>query len=140
MKFRISEKYRLEIYWGKVVYEQEGIAKLEECYLSGPALKEVEEINQKDHIDLDFTKQYIVFVPSYYVARLSWNGAKQASNRIYLKDVSLENKHINSVPNLNHDDFIVIDTKDHEDERHEHHLTYSSYLIKSDGDLYKFRR
>ena len=87
MKFRISEKYRLEIHWNKIVYDQEGIAKLEGCYLSGPALKEVEEINQKDHIDLDFTKQYIVFVPSYYVARLSWNGARQTPNRIYLKDL-----------------------------------------------------
>ena len=140
MKFRISEKYRLEIYWRKAIYEQEGLAELKGCYLAGPALKEVEEINKEDHIDLDFTKQYVVFVPSYYVARLSWKGVKYTPERIYLDNVTLNNKHVNSVPKLEDSDLIVVDTKNHEDEKHEHHLTYPSYLISSDGELYKFRR
>jgi len=140
MEFRISEKYRLEIHWKEVIYEQEGLAKLEGCYFSGPVLKEVEDIKQQDHIQMDFSNQYMIFVPFYYVAKLSWNGAKHKPHIIYLDNVLLENRHINSVPKLNNDDYIVIDTKDHEDAKHQHNLTYPSYLIKSDGGLYNFRR
>lgn len=140
MNFRISEKYRLEVYWGKVIYNQDDTAELEKCYFAGPALKEVEGINEEDHIDLDFSNQYIIFVPSYYIARLSWRGINQTQDKLYLNNVLLKNRHSTSVPRLKNDDFIVIDTKDHEDEKHDYHLTYPSYLIRSDGDLYKFRR
>ena len=72
MKFRISEKYRLEIHWDKSIYDEDGVAKLEGCYLSGPAVKEVAQMNESDSIVLDFATQYVVFVKHYYVAKLSW--------------------------------------------------------------------
>ncbi len=140
MGFRIAEKYRLEIRWKKAIYEQEGLARLEKCYFTGPVLKEVNQINQEDHMNLDFSNQYIIFVPSYYIGRLSWKGANQTPEAIYLTDVLFKNKYINSVPKLNNDDYIVIDTKNHEEEKHHFHLTYPSYLIRFDGELYKFER
>jgi len=139
-KMLLGERYRLEIHWEKVIYEQDGIAKLERCYLSGPAIKEVVEMEQKDTIDLDFFNQYMLFVKSYYIARLAWEGIRRISDKIYLNNVILTNQKVEAVPKLNDDDYIVVDTKDHEDEKHQYNLTYPSFLVKSTGELYNFER
>lgn len=138
-EFSISEKYRLEIHWTKAIYEQEGIAKLLGCYFGGPVIKEVGAMNQEDMMKLDFGDQYIVFVPYFYIATLSWKGVRRIEDRIYLDNVLLTNDNVNSVPKLNDNDYIVIDTKDHEDDKHQYSLVYPSYLIRFDGEKYDFR-
>lgn len=138
MKFRISEKFILEIHWDKAVYEQEGLAKLDGCYFSGPALKEVNQLNEKDSMNLDFGNQYAVFVNQYYIAKFSWEGVRRASEKILLSNVTLENKNVNSVPKLNDNDYILVDTKNHTDSTHHLYLTYPSYLLRFDGDRYNF--
>jgi hypothetical protein len=138
MKFRIAEKYILEIHWDKVIYEQEDMAKLYNCYLSGPVLKEVTRMNEKDFMDLDFGHQYVVFINHYYIAKFSWEGVRRTPDRIFLNNVLLTNKNVNAVPKLNNDDYILIDTKDHVDRKHQYTLTYPSYLIRFDGDKYDF--
>lgn len=137
-EFSISERFRLEIHWRNVIYEQEGIARLEDCYLSGPVIKEVAQMSGNDFMDLDFTNQYLVIIPSYYIARFSWGDVRHTPDNIFLSDVVLKNKYVNSVPKLNNDDYIVIDTADHEDEKHAFSLVYVSYLLNSDGQLYNF--
>lgn len=139
MGFSISERFRLEMHWSKAVYDQDGTAKLEGCYLGGPVIKEVAEMNQKDVIALDFGNQYAVFVPNYYVAKLSWEGVRHSPSKIYLDNAILKNRHLNSVPNLNYNDYIIVDTKNHEDDKHQYHLSYPSYLIKFEGEVYNFR-
>jgi len=139
MKFRISERFRLEIHWRSVSYDQDGIAKLEGCYFSGPALKEVEQINSKDQIVLDFVNQYILLVKDFYIATFAWEGANRTSDKIVLSTALLSNKNINSVPKLRNDDYIVIDTSNHIPEKHQQSLTYVAYLIRSDGEKYDFR-
>ena len=137
-KFIISERFRLEIHWEKVNYEKKGIASIQECYLSGPALKEVEQLNEKDFIRLDFVNQYIIFVKNYYIAKLSWFGVRHTPEKIFLYNVKLENMNINVVPKLRNNDYIVVDTQDHEDEKHQYNMRYISYLLKADGSLYNF--
>ena len=139
-KFLISEKYRLEIHWQKVIYEKDGLSRLEGCYLSGPVIKDVDQMNAPDSIKLDFTNQYRVFVPNFYIATLSWAGVEHKSDRIYLDTVLLKNKFLNSVPKLNDDDYLVVDTKNHEDEKHLYNYLYPTYLIKSSGERYNFNR
>jgi len=139
MEFSVSERFRLEVHWNKVIYDQEGIAKFERCYLSGPVIKEVAELNQRDVIALDFGNQYVVFTPNYYVAKLSWDGVRHTPHKIYLDNAILQNRFLNSVPNLNDDDYIIVDTKNHEDDKHQYHLSYPSYLIKFGGEMYNFR-
>jgi len=80
----------------------------------------------------------LVFVPNYYVARLAWSGVKHTSEMIYLSNAVLRSAKINSVPKLQDKDYIVIDTENHEDEKHMYNLTYASYLIKPTGELYNF--
>ena len=139
MEFFISERYRLELHWDKVRYDRDQVAILDGCYLSGPALREVWQLNQKDYIDLDFAGQYIVFVDSYYIARLSWSGVNHTPDKIFLNRITLKNLNLNSVPKLNDGDYIVIDTQDHEDYKHKFNMVYPSYLIRSDGHQYNFR-
>jgi hypothetical protein len=137
-EFSIAEKFKLAVHWNKVVYEREGLSKLEGCYFSGPVLKEVSKLNPKDFMDLDFGNQYIVFIKHYYVIRFSWEGVKHTPEKIFLSNVIFENRYVSSVPKLNDDDYILIDTKDHVDEKHNYYLTYPSYLIRFDGDKYNF--
>ena len=139
MGFSISEKYRLELHWSKVKYNRDQIATLDGCYFSGPVLREVWQLNQKDYIDLDFAGQYIIFVDSYYVARLSWNSVNHTPDKIFLGKVALKNLNLNSVPKLNNNDYIVIDTQDHEDYKHKFNMVYPSYLIRDDGQQYDFK-
>jgi len=138
MKFSISEKFTLKISWIKVVYEQEGFAKLEGCYLSGPVIKDVDQMNSNDFMDLDFGNQYLVFVGDYYIARFSWAGVRHVPEKIFLDNVTIKNRHVNSVPKLNDNDYIIVDTKNHVDDNHSRHLTYAAYLIRFDGDRYNF--
>jgi len=135
----LGEKYRLEIHWKKAKYEVDQIALIEGCYLSGPVLKEAAKLNNQDYIDLDFVNQYLVFVDNYYIARLSWNGVEYKPDKIFLQNVKLENKNLNAIPKLNNNDYIIIDTKDHEEETHAYHFVYPAYLIRYDGILYNFR-
>lgn len=135
----LGEKYRLEIHWKKVKYEVDQIALIEGCYLSGPVLKEAVKLNDQDFIDLDFVNQYLVFVDNYYIARLSWNSVEYRSEKILLRGVKLENRNLNAVPKLNKHDYIIIDTKDHEEEIHMYHFVYPAYLIRKDGTFYDFR-
>jgi len=136
----LGEKYKLEIHWKRVKYEIDQIALIKGCYLSGPVLKEAVKLNDQDYIDLDFVGQYFVFVDNYYIARLSWGGVEYRSEKIFLRDVKLENRNLNVVPKLNNNDHIIIDTKDHEEEKHMYNFVYPAYLIRKDGELYNFSK
>jgi hypothetical protein len=84
MTFKVSEKYRLEIHWTMANYNQEGVAMLGGCYLSGPVIKEVDQMNQRDFMVFDFTNQYKIFTKDYYIATFSWEGVRHTPDVIYL--------------------------------------------------------
>lgn len=137
-RFNISEKYRLEIRWDKIESLGDYAVRLIGCRLEGPVLADIVALQKKDSIRLDFSKQYIILVHDYYIATLSWDGYTRIDNIIYLDNVILKNKHVESVPPLGPKDYIVIDTANHEDEKHNYYLNYVSYLVKNDGALYTF--
>jgi len=136
--FICAERYRLELHWTTVIYEREGIAILEGAYFSGPVLKISQRINEKDFISLDMTEQYNIIIPDYYIAKFMWNGIDYGQNIILLKKTMLENKYVNSIPKLKGSDYFVIDTSKHEESTHAFHLTYTSYLVNENGELYNF--
>ena len=137
-KFNISEKYKLEIHWNKVESIDDYKVRLIGCRLEGPVLSDIVALQKKDSIRLDFSKQYIVLVHNYYIATLSWDGYTRKDNIIYLDNVILKNKNIGSVPPLSKEDYIVIDTANHEDDKHNYNLNYISYLVRNDNVLYNF--
>ena len=139
MNFLISERYRLELHWSAAEYVEEGLAMLKDCYFSGPVLNQIIEMQPEDSIRLDFAYQYYIFIEYFYIAELSWKGIQRAESKIFLNDVVLKNKYLNFIPKLKNDDYVVIDTKKHEDEEHLYNLVYTSYLVKKDGTFYDFR-
>ena len=72
MAFLLSERYRLELRWKKVLRPKAGVMHLIDAYFYGPALAQADKINDNDTIRLDFCSQLIVLVKSVYVGDLRW--------------------------------------------------------------------
>ena len=89
------DQYKLELHWDKVAYK-DNIAILTGAYFTGPVLKISQRLNEKDEINLDTSKQYFMFVPNFYIAKLEWDGIEYKDNKIYLKSAQIKNKNINS--------------------------------------------
>ncbi len=138
-QFSFGEKYRLEVHWQQTSYD-EGCVKLDGCELKGPVLTELTQLEIKDAILLDFISQYISLLPQYYIAKLSWKGVTYKEGAIALDNVIIDSDHINSLPTLNDNDFLVIDTSNHEDEKHNYSINYRTYVIKPDGAKYNFNK
>ena len=137
MKFG-KDKYQLEFRWDTVEYEKEGLAKVKGAYFTGAALKISQKLNEQDEINIDMTKQYMIFLPSFYIAKIKWSGVEYKGDRVYLKDVLIENKYVNSIPKLKDTDYFLIDTAKHEEEIHAFYPNYDCYLLDELGELYKF--
>jgi hypothetical protein len=139
-KFLLSERYRLEIHWEKIKYEQDGVCKLINAYFSGPALSNAEKINDNDSIKLDFFTQYLIFVKNVYVGDLSWNEVVYNDKKVILKDAKItHDTELNKVPKLNDTDYLVIDTSNHEMAVHQFNLLYTTYVVSGVGEPYNFR-
>ncbi|HLD90925.1 MAG TPA: hypothetical protein VI911_07935 [Patescibacteria group bacterium] len=141
MKFSIAEKYTLALSWEKVEYKTDGECLLNNARLSGPALSIANKINPNEFIKLDFYKQYLLFVKNVYIAKLSWGDVVyNKNNTVTLKEAKIvHDTELNRVPQFKHNDFILIDTSNHEDTRHAFSLVYTSYVVDEAGNLYNFR-
>jgi len=141
-KFLLSEKYRLELHWKKVLRPEAGIMHLTDAYFSGPALAQADEINPNDTIRLDFCSQMVILVKNVYVADLYWGEVSYNKNNIIgLKSAMIKyDPSIKGIPNLEDKDYLVIDTRDHENEKHLYNLLYPAYVVSRDSELYNYRR
>ena len=70
MKFLLSERFRLELHWKKVLRPRAGEMHLTEAFFSGPVLSQAEQVNSNDSIRLDFCSQLVVLTRAVYVADL----------------------------------------------------------------------
>ena len=142
MKFLLSERYRLELHWKKVLRPKAGEMHLTDAYFTGPAMKQADKINDNDAIRLDFCSQLITLVNSVYVADLRWGEAVYTKNEnVYLKNARVEyDPSIKGIPNLGNKDYLVIDTSGHENEKHLFNLLYPTYVIDEDSEIYDYRR
>ena len=141
-KFNLADRYRLELRWSKVEYDQDGVCKLTDANFSGPALTEAVKLENNDHILLDFFKQYLILVENVYVAKFSWGEVVyEKDGSISLKDAFItHDTELNKVPKLKDNDYLIIDTSNHEVEAHPFNLVYRTYVVNEDTALYKFGR
>jgi len=141
-KFILSEKFTLELKWEKVVYESDEHCELVNACFAGPALSIAQKIEGDQDIMLDFSEQYPVITKNYYVAKFSWG------NVVYNGDgtVGLNNAYLShvedtyKVPRLKESDYIVIDTKNHQEHLHAFNLVYRSIVVGKDFKMYNFRK
>jgi len=138
-KFSLSDRYRLELHWDSVEY-QEGICTFTDAFFSGPALQEALELNHTDYIMLDFFSQYLVLVTSAYVGKFEWTGPyyKNDGTIKFDRAVMIHEAELNKVPKLENTDYLVIDTEGHEIEDHPYNLVYKTYVVNADTQLYNF--
>jgi len=141
-KFSLSERFRLELHWKKAIYEQDCLCLFKGAYFTGPALSEALQLNNNDFILLDFFKQYFLVVNEVYVGKFSWgkvtynpNGTISLSKAILFHDNAL-----NKVPKLKDSDYLIIDTSNHEVEKHPFNPVYKTYVVNETTNLYKFGR
>ena len=134
----ISDKYRLELHWSKVIYDREGMIKFINPCFSGPGLKNSAKINDNDFISLDMTSQHTIFIPNYYIAKLSWEKATYLNNKVLLGDTTLMDKNINVTPKLKNDDYFVIDLKEHEEKTHAFNLVYYCEMRNNKDGYYDY--
>lgn len=130
---RIANKYRLELHWDRIEYDEE-LALPKGAYFSGPVLKEAAQIQPDDELILDMTNQHLVFIPDYYQATMKWKEVDYKQDRVFLKDVTIRGKHVNSIETLKDTDWIIIDCSQHEQEKHPYHLVYFSEVRKGTGE------
>lgn len=141
-KFMLSEKYRLELNWTAVKYEHEDFCELVDAKFTGPALSIAAQVQNDDFINLDFCEQYFIVTRNTYVAKFSWGKAVYNSDgTIGLSNAYISHdKDLHKVPKLKDTDYIVIDTKDHEEEVHSFNLVYRAYVINEDYVMYNFKK
>jgi len=115
---------------------------LDDAYFSGPVLSIAERIQGNDSINLDFFEQYPIITRNAYVAKFSWgNVIYNKNNTITLKDAIISHdKDLHKVPQLHDNDYIVIDTKNHESEVHHFNLVYRAYVVNENFIMYNFRK
>lgn len=142
MTFSLSERYRLELRWKKVLRPKAGVMHLVDAYFCGPALAQADKINDNDTIRLDFCSQLVILVKSVYVGDLRWGEVSYNKDEVIdLKNARIEyDPNIKGIPNLKDKDYLVIDTSGHENEKHLYNMLYPSYVISKDSELYNYRR
>jgi hypothetical protein len=141
-KFILSERFRLELKWKQAIYNIDGLCEFKDAYFCGPALLDALQLNNNDHILLDFYTQYIVVVENVYVAKFSWGEVVyNGDGTILLKDAIMSHDtELNKVPKLKNNDYLVIDTQNHEVEKHSFNFVYKTYVVNETTSLYKFGR
>jgi len=140
MSFILSDRYRLELRWQKA-HKKDNTVVFEGAYFTGPVLAIADKLNDVDEIRLDFCFQYTILVKHIYVATFKWKGVSYKENRIELGEAMLVyDKDVENAPTLKHTDYIVIDTRQHENEKHYYNMFYPAFVVSNENILYKFGR
>lgn len=140
--FLSAERFKLEVRWEKVLRPKSGEMHLIGAYFTGPVLTQAEKINSDDHIQIDFCSQFAVLVSNVFIAKFSWGEVIYGKdNKVYLKNAIVTyDPLIAAIPNLENADYLVIDTKNHENEKHLYNMLYKAYTVDKNDKRYDYRR
>lgn len=132
----VLTKYRLELHWSSVEYNEDDLVVLKGAYFTGPVLSDAAKLNDVDKLTLDMTKQHAILpaMEDYYQALLNWKGVEYKEDKVYLKEVAIRGKYINSLEKLENEDWILIDCREHEEELHPYLLVYWGEIHKKERE------
>ena len=134
-----KDRYRLELHWDKLEYHDDSTARLIGAKFKGPVLRNAQQIQAPDFIDLNLTPQLLHVFDSYYVVRLAWAGVEYNSDgEVLLNGATLVNDSLKTLHKLIDDDYIVVDTEKHEEATHANHLLYDSQVVRADRKPYRY--
>ena len=138
--FLVDDMYRLELKWSSVSYNK-GFCYLKGAYFCGPTIKHASEIQSNNFMLLDFFKQYYIFASNVYIVNFKWGRVNydNKNNKVNLFNACLEHTtEINKVPKIRNKDYIVINTKGHDEKNHMFNPTYKAMLVNELGEPYNF--
>jgi len=139
--FNLAEKFSLFLKWERVKYDLDGVCELVGAYFSGPVLQIAQVIEANDNIVVDFYSQYLHLVESAFMGQFSWGVVEYVDDgkKVLLRDAYIRHAtQLNKVPQLNNDDWLLIDTSKHSVDAHRYNLVYTTYVMRADKDLHKF--
>ena len=139
-RFLLSERFRLELHWKKCIHSKAGEMQFIDAYFSGPVLKQAAKLNDTDHIVLDFCNQTMIVVKNVYTGTFAWNGVEYKDDKIFLKAaILLYDEKLKNIPKLKDSDYLIIDTKNHENAKHNYNSLYPTYVVNKENELYDYR-
>ena len=136
----MKEKYKLYVCWNNVEYLGNSIIRLSGARFFGPALKIAAHINDNDSISLDVTSQCIEVLNGWEIATLRWGSvASQTASEVSLNDAVLVSDKIAASRLLSRGDRLLIDTENHEDDKHIFNFVYKTKIINEDTYIHTYR-
>ena len=127
--------YRLELRWSEIDKKSDFECLLKEAYFFGPALKKADKIEAPNYLTIDLTPQFFELITGgYYFVTLIWESVEYKDDKVFLGNAKLSSSGESNLKDLNQSDFFIIDTKDHEDEKHLYNLVYKGKILKAEGE------
>lgn len=139
---KIKEKYKLILSWDSIEVIDDNHALVFGARFSGPALKLATSLNAEDSIDLDLTSQHIDLIGTWDIVTFEWSGIKyvEDGSTVFFSRGRLRSPELGKVRNFKNSDRVVIDTEDHEEEKHPLNLVYRAYIEREDSTPYDYKR
>lgn len=136
---KIKEKYKLYLKWDKAVIQQDRLA-LVGANFSGPATKDMLKLVENDFILLDLTAQCFPVVGTFFIMKFSWGRVQYQLEKIDLFSACFHTLDIKKHLDLFDDDYMLIDTSNHEPLEHGKNLTYKTTVYDAYHNLAVFER
>ncbi len=141
MYFKCREKYKLILSWESVEYKSDSLAFLARPKFSGPALTIAARITDNDSIDLDITSQHVLLINSWDIVKFSWGRViTQDCKEVVFDHGTLTSPEATKVRLFKDSDRLLIDTENHEDEKHALNFVYRCVVSTDDCAVYDYKQ
>ena len=138
--FKCKNKYKLVLSWEDIEYKSDNEAFVKNPVFSGPAMSLASQINDGDTIDLDITSQHILVLGYWDIINFKWSKVlSQDSSQAVMDFGIFTSPEMTKVRLFESDDILLIDTENHEDEKHQYNLVYKTVVAKKDESPYNYK-
>ena len=127
--------YILRLDWDSIRYIDRSKAEVINARFVGNVLKNAYKLNEKDNISIDITDQFFVASKTFHIFRFEWNGLEYSDdNRVNFKKSWFVNDFGNLIK-IQDSDYLLIDTKDHDERMHPFNINYKAKLYNKDNEI-----
>lgn len=138
--FKCKNKYKLVLSWGEIEYKSDNEAFVKNPVFSGPAMSLASKIEGGDSIDLDVTSQHILVLGYWDIINFKWNKVLAQDGESAAMDYGVfTSPEMTKVRLFESGDILLIDTENHEDEKHQYNLVYKTIVAKDDESPYNYK-
>jgi len=127
--------YILRLDWDSIRYINRSKAEVVNARFIGDVLKSAYKLNEVDNISIDITDQFFVASKTFHIFRFEWDGLEYSGdNRVNFKKSWFINDFGNLIK-IQDSDYLLIDTKDHDEKIHPFNINYKAKLYNKDNEI-----